>query len=93
MEEIDHKIQITICGGGNGSHASASYIGSKKIFRVNVFTRHPSEWKSRIKAITAGSSWNHKGDIIGKISKKSTNPGDLCKGTKIWLISGPAHIH
>ncbi len=32
---------LTICGGGNGAHATAAVVGSNKNFRVNVFTRRP----------------------------------------------------
>ena len=40
MENIK-SIEITICGGGNGSHASAAVIGSKPGFKINVLTRRP----------------------------------------------------
>jgi hypothetical protein len=42
--ENNKTIEITICGGGNGSHASAAVIGSNKEFKVNILTRKPQDW-------------------------------------------------
>ena len=48
------KIQIVICGGGNGAHGTDGYVGSKSNFSVNVFTRRPKDWKKNILVTTAG---------------------------------------
>ncbi|KRX04703.1 6-phosphogluconate dehydrogenase, C-terminal-like [Pseudocohnilembus persalinus] len=85
--------QICVCGGGNGSHVTVAQVGSKSNFKVNLYTRKPEQWKDQITGITKNSIWEHKGDYIGKINVKSSDPSQLGKGTKLWIIGGPAHVH
>jgi len=42
--------------------------------------------------LTQGSSFEHKGDIVGKLNAASDDP-KVFADTDIWIISGPAHIH
>ena len=39
------------------------------------------------------SSWEKKGELVGRINKASDNPAELSEGTKLWIVCGPAHIH
>jgi len=87
------KTKVVICGGGNGSHASVATIGSKPQFQVHIFTRRPTEWKSKVVGTTKGSIWEDRGDFNGHIQLASNNPADFGKGVRVWLISGPANIH
>jgi hypothetical protein len=93
METTKTPIQVTICGGGNGAHFSACLIGANPNYKVNVFTRRPKDWKSTITGNTKNSIWEHKGDIVGKLNLVSDDPKTVSKGSKIFLICGPAHIH
>ncbi len=46
VEALMNKETITVCvcGGGNGSHMTAGYIGTKPGYVVNVLTRQPQKW-------------------------------------------------
>ena len=68
-------------------------IGSKKDYVVNVLTRRPKEWSNTITGTTKGSIWEHTPLITGKIQHVSDNPEIVSKGTKIFIICAPAHIH
>jgi hypothetical protein len=63
--------QVTICGGGNGAHVCAGYLGWKGV-RVNVLTRRPQDWNNSIAITTEGSSWEAKGNFVGPINKVRT---------------------
>lgn len=43
--------------------------------------------------ITKGGAWEHKGTIIGKLNKVSSDPKELSEGSTFWIICGPAHVH
>jgi len=58
-----------------------------------VFTRKPKAWKNIITITTEGSAWEYKGIIKGKLYQASNNPGDFPKGTTMWIMAGPNHIH
>ena len=83
------KIEITICGGGNGSHASAAVISRVKDFKVNVLTRRPADWSKNLIGLTKGSSWEGRGNYVANLANITSNPADL-SSTDIWIISGPA---
>lgn len=68
-------------------------------------TRRPNLWKNQITAYTKNSAWEHKGEIKGKklphsiaISPGTVNivssDGEIVsRGTQVFIICGPAHIH
>lgn len=86
------SLEITICGGGNGTHASAAVISRLSTFKVNVLTRRPKDWNKNLLGITKGSSWENRGNYIANISTITSNAADVTT-TDIWIISGPAQIH
>ena len=43
------KLRITLCGGGNLTHAQAAYL-ARKGCQVNIYTRHPENWASSLHA-------------------------------------------
>lgn len=49
--------------------------------------------KKTITAQTKNSAWESKGNIVGNLNLVSSDPQEVCKGTKFFLICGPAHIH
>ncbi|KAL4510772.1 hypothetical protein ABPG72_004926 [Tetrahymena utriculariae] len=85
-------IEVTICGGGNGTHASAAVISRTNEFKVNVFTRRPKEWSKNLVGITKGSSWESRGNYVANLNTITSNPSEI-SSTDAWIISGPAHIH
>eukprot|EP00817_Percolomonadidae_sp_ATCC50343_P003951 CAMPEP_0117429510 /NCGR_PEP_ID=MMETSP0758-20121206/9062_1 /TAXON_ID=63605 /ORGANISM="Percolomonas cosmopolitus, Strain AE-1 (ATCC 50343)" /LENGTH=406 /DNA_ID=CAMNT_0005216627 /DNA_START=18 /DNA_END=1234 /DNA_ORIENTATION=- len=93
-------LQVCICGGGNGSHVSAGYIGAKEgEFKVNVFTRQPEDWQAGIKenggmvVRTRKNSETEMKEIIGKINKVSSDISEVAPGSDIFLLGGPAHAN
>ena len=88
----NRQVEVTICGGGNGTHASAAVISRLKDFKVNVLTRRPAEWNKNLVGITKGSSWEGRGNYIANLPKVTSDPAELAS-TDIWIISGPAQIH
>jgi hypothetical protein len=59
-------------------------------FKINVLSRRPELWKPQIKAFTKSSSWEHRGDLIGKINKVSKDAKEVIPGSHIVIICSPA---
>jgi len=59
-------------------------------FKINVLSRRPEIWKKSIKAFTKSSSWEHRGDLEGRINKVSKNASDVIPGSHIVIICSPA---
>eukprot|EP01017_Pseudomicrothorax_dubius_P027425 TRINITY_DN315_c0_g1_i4.p1 TRINITY_DN315_c0_g1~~TRINITY_DN315_c0_g1_i4.p1 ORF type:complete len:415 (+),score=83.93 TRINITY_DN315_c0_g1_i4:39-1283(+) len=91
--EKSRRLQVAICGGGNGAHFSAAVIGSRADITVNVLTRRPEAWKREIVAHTAGSAWENRGNIRGRLNVVSSEGSLVSRGTNVFIICGPAHIH
>ena len=76
------------------AHLSAAVIGSNPNFIVNVFTRRPKDWNSEIIAFPIpGNIWECRGEYKGKLNVVSDNPELVSKGSNIFIVCGPAHIH
>eukprot|EP01027_Heterolobosea_sp_BB2_P020411 GEZU01029125.1.p1 GENE.GEZU01029125.1~~GEZU01029125.1.p1 ORF type:complete len:416 (-),score=164.39 GEZU01029125.1:1542-2789(-) len=92
-------IQICICGGGNGSHTAAGYIGSKPGYIVNVLTRQPAKWlegiaeNGGIKVHTRECGKTEMKTVIGKLNKVSADAAEVAPGTDIFILGGPAHAN
>eukprot|EP00501_MAST-03F_sp_TOSAG23-6_P001708 GSMAST32.ASY1.ANO1.1781.1 assembled CDS len=84
---------VCICGGGNGAHTAAGYLGSKPNIRVRILTRRPREWNKTIDVHTKGSSWESRGIITGKIEAVSSDPYDVVPGADLLLVAAPANVH
>ena len=73
--------KVAICGGGNLAHASVATIGHHNPkYEINLLSRRPEVWKEQIRGITEKSSWEYKGDMVGKISKCSKDAKDIVPG-------------
>lgn len=89
MEPI---FNIAICGGGNLAHGSIAAIGFRNPnFKIKMYSRRPEVWSSEITGYTKGSSWEHMGDIKGKIELASNDPEMVVKDADIVLVCSPAH--
>jgi len=89
---VEPTYNIAICGGGNLAHGSIAVIGHMHPnYRINVLSRRPEVWGDRIDGTTEGSSWEHIGDISGKINKVSADPADVIPGSQVIIICSPAH--
>ena len=84
--------QVTICGGGNGAHVTAGYLGWKGV-RVNVLTRRPRDWAKGIAISTQGSSWEEKGEFVGPLHKVSDDPAEVVPGSEYVIVAAPANAH
>ncbi|CAM9401305.1 unnamed protein product [Phaeothamnion confervicola] len=84
--------QVVVCGGGNGAHVSAGFLASRGI-RVNVFTRQPKRWGESIKITTTGSSWEHRGTLVGGLNTVSADPAQVVPGSDVILVAAPANAH
>jgi prephenate dehydrogenase len=60
-------------------------------WKINLLSRRPEVWGSSIKAITKGSHWESKGELVGKINKVSSEAKDVVPGSDIVIICSPAH--
>jgi len=89
---MEPVFQITIAGGGNLAHASIATIGHlNPRFKINLLSRRPEVWANEIKAYTAKSNWENRGDLVGRINKVSKHAKDVIPGSHIVLICSPAH--
>lgn len=89
---VEPVFNVTICGGGNLAHASIATIGHHNpSYRINVLSRRPEVWDSQIVGVTKGSAWEHKGELVGKINRVSSNAADVIPGSHIIIICSPAH--
>jgi len=83
---------IAICGGGNLAHASIAAIGHHNpTFEIRILSRRPEVWGPQIVGKTEGSSWESKGELVGKISVSSSKAEDVIPGADVIIICSPAH--
>ncbi|RHZ18372.1 hypothetical protein DYB31_004662 [Aphanomyces astaci] len=83
---------VCICGGGNGAHVTAGYLASKGI-RVHVLTRKPELWAEEIRITTKGSSWEDKGDIVGRLTMVTSSAKNAIPTADIIFVAAPANAH
>ena len=83
---------VTICGGGNGAHVAAGYLASKGV-RVQILTRQPERWGEQIEITTKGSSWEERGDIIGRIHLVSKHAKNVIPQSDVIIVAAPANAH
>ncbi|KAF0682814.1 Aste57867_25113 [Aphanomyces stellatus] len=83
---------VAICGGGNGAHVAAGYLASKGI-RVHVLTRQPELWDDEIRITTAGSSWEDKGEIVGRLTLVTSSAKHAIPTADIVFVAAPANAH
>ena len=83
---------VTICGGGNGAHVAATYLVSKGV-RVQVLTRQPERWAQTLELSTAGSSWEAKGTITGRLSLVSKHAKHVVPQSDVVILAAPANVH
>lgn len=71
---MEPKFNIALVGGGNLCHGSVAAIGHfNPHYSIKVLSRRPELWKNKITGYTKSSSWENKGDIVGRIEKVSSN--------------------
>jgi hypothetical protein len=88
---MEPELNVTFAGGGNLACASIAVIGHlNPKWRINILTRRPEEFNKEIKAYTAKSAWEGRGDFVGKINKASKDPAEVIPGSHIILICSPA---
>ncbi|OWZ02762.1 hypothetical protein PHMEG_00025617 [Phytophthora megakarya] len=83
---------VTICGGGNGAHVAAAYLASNGV-RVQVLTRQPERWGQTLELSTAGSSWESKGVITGRLSLVSKHAKHVIPQSDVVIVAAPANAH
>lgn len=82
-------VQVCLVAGSNGSHYNAAVIGSNPQFRVNLFTRRPEIFAG--KTVTGVHEVTRQ-KVTGRLNKVSSDPAEVCKGTKIFIISSPVNV-
>lgn len=83
---------MTVAGGGNLCHGTIAVVGhNNPKYKINVLSRRPEVFDSQIVAHTEKSAWEHKGKMVGKISKCSKDAKDVIPGSQVILICSPAH--
>ncbi|GMF21880.1 unnamed protein product [Phytophthora lilii] len=83
---------VTICGGGNGAHVAAAYLASNGV-RVQVLTRQPERWAQTLELSTAGSSWEAKGVMSGRLSLVSKHAKHVIPQSDVVIVAAPANAH
>lgn len=80
---------MCLLSGSQGTHYNICLAGSNPKFRVNVLTRRPEIFASK----TVKGVYDSDGRVIeGSIAKVSSNPADVCSGTKIYIVSAPVNV-
>lgn len=78
--------KICICGGGSLGHVCSAVLSSQKDVSVNVFTRHPERWSSKITAI------DNDGKIYeGHLDTVTDNPESAITGCDIVFLCLPGY--
>ena len=67
-----------------------AWIGSKPQFLINVFTRRPEIFDK--KTVTALYANEPERKTVGKINLVSSNPSEVSKGSKVFIISSPVNV-
>lgn len=79
-------MKITICSGGNISHALAAWFAYKGNI-VSVLTRRPNEWFKKVIAKLPDKN------ISGEIAIATNDPSIIIPGSDIIVISCPAFAY
>lgn len=88
-ELLKEPTQICLLAAGNGTHYNAALIGANPKFRVNLFTRRPEIFADKkVKGIYDADN----STIEGTLQTVSSNPAEVCKGTKVYIISSPVNV-
>lgn len=83
---------MTFAGGGNLACASIAVIGHlNPKWKINILTRRPELFGEEIKAYTAKSNWENRGDFVGRINKASSDPAEVIPDSDVIIICSPAH--
>lgn len=78
------KRKISICGGGNLSHALAGLLGKNDFIQVNVLTRHPIGWLNKIELFDFHNQFYGQ----GYLHQISTNPA-IVKNSDYIIVTQP----
>lgn len=82
------QMQVCLLAGSQGSHYNVCVIGGNPKFRVNLLTRRPEIFSSK----TVKGIHDSDGRVVeGHIHKVSSNPADVCRGTKVYIVSSPVN--
>jgi len=82
-------LQVCLLAASNGSHYNAAVIGSNPNVKVNLLTRRPEIFSTKV---VKGVYEADKSVIEGKLNIVSSNPSDVCKGTKVYIVSSPVNV-
>ena len=55
-----------------------------------MLSTRPEAWTKEIKAYTKSSSWENRGDLMGKLNKVSKHAKDVSPGSHIVIVCSPA---
>lgn len=79
---MNSPLNITLCGGGNLTHAQAAYL-ARKGHRIHIYTRHPEQWGSKIAARYFDGDEREVG-----LASVSSNP-EIIRNSEMVIISLP----
>ena len=78
-------MEVCICGGGNISHSFAGELGADKGISVNVLTRRPAEWDTKID-VYYGDEFHHTSQI-----NKVSNDYQILSDADVVFVTIPAN--
>ncbi len=79
---MELKLNITLCGGGNLSHAQAAYL-ARKGHKVSIYTRSPEQWATSLQASY------YDGDSREVSLACVSNSPEIIKESDVVIISLP----
>ena len=84
MYKLKKGFTVCVCGGGSLAHAVSGVIGSNPNCSVNVLTRRPYDWETKI-------SIDFQGDFIlhGQLNKISDKAKDVVPNSDLIIIAVP----
>ena len=77
-------MRICICGGGNLGHVVAGFIAAQNRYEVNVLTRRPECWSSKIIVETPSGE-----ELSGNLHGVYSSPQEAVRGADIVLLCLP----
>lgn len=85
---VSEPTQVCLLAASNGSHYNAAIIGNNRNFKVNLLTRRPEIFASKQ---VKGVYDNGTPSVTGTLNTVSANPAEVCKNTKVFIISSPVN--
>lgn len=85
---IQEKKEVTIIGGGSSAHILVPFLSGAG-FTVNILTRRPEEWSSKIDLQLQSIHGEIEEEFSGSLTKISDNPAEVIPQASFVILCMP----